>query len=164
MPRTPGAGLTHVEDTVDPTITDDADAAYEIGSLWTNTTTNIVFICTDAAVGAAVWQDIALTKARHDAARSLIHFISDGPVEGFISGAFRELLPASSPFPTSLIWWESAAKLKKIVEVTISYSGVNPDIIEWKMYDTDGSTVLITVTDTVSYSGVFETTRTRAIA
>jgi len=35
---------------------------------------------------------------------------------------------------------------------------------EWKMYDTDGSTVLATVTDTFSYSGIFSTGQTRTIA
>jgi hypothetical protein len=104
-----------------------------------------------------------LTKPQHDALRSLIHFINDGPAEGFVSGAFREILPAASPFPTSVIWWESAAKLQKIVELTITYTGINPTTEEWKMYDTDGTTVLVTVTDTVTYSGVFELSRTRAI-
>jgi hypothetical protein len=34
---------------------------------------------------------------------------------------------------------------------------------QWKVYDVDGSTVLATVTDSISYSGVFETSRTRTI-
>jgi hypothetical protein len=32
------------------------------------------------------------------------------------------------------------------------------------VYDTDGSTVLATVTDAITYGGVFETDRTRTIA
>lgn len=109
-----------------------------------------------------------LTKSQHDALRSLIHFIDDGPAEGFATGAYKETLPAGSPFPTSIIWWESSSKLKKIVEKTITRSGggatpVAPTPIVWEMYDTDGSTVLVTVTDTIAYSGVFETSRTRAI-
>jgi hypothetical protein len=71
-------------------------------------------------------------------------------------------------FPTSVIWWESSAKLKKIVEKTITRTGtgtnVAPTPIVWKIYDTDGSTVLVTVTDTITYNGVFETDRTRTIA
>ena len=105
-----------------------------------------------------------LSKGTHDALRSLIHFISEGPAEGFASGAYKETLPSADPFPTSIIWWESAAKTDKIVEKTITYTGVFPTTIEWKMYDTDGSTVLATVTDSISYSGPFETTRTRTIA
>jgi hypothetical protein len=104
-----------------------------------------------------------LTKSEHRTLRQLIHFIDDGPAEGFATGAFREVLPTGDPFPTSAIWWESSSKLKKIVEVTVTYSGPFPATEEWKMYDTDGSTVLATVTDTIVYSGPFESNRTRAI-
>lgn len=107
-----------------------------------------------------------LSKAQHDVLRSLIHFIDDGPADGFVSGAFKEVI--GGVFPTSLIWWESAAKLKKIVEKTITRSGggatkVKPTPIMWEVYDTDGSTVLVTVSDAITYSGVFESTRTRTI-
>jgi hypothetical protein len=104
-----------------------------------------------------------ITEAQHRVLRQLIHFIDDGPAEGFATGAYKEVLPAADPFPTSFIWWESSSKLKKIVELTVVYSGPFPVTEEWKMYDIDGSTVLATITDTVSYSGPFETSRTRAI-
>ena len=106
-----------------------------------------------------------ISEAQHRTIRQLIHFLEEGPAEGFASGAYKETLPAADPFPTSFIWWESAAKLKKIVEETVTYNA-NKTIAtdEWKVYDTDGSTVLATVTDTMSYSGIFETSRTRTIA
>jgi hypothetical protein len=104
-----------------------------------------------------------LSEAAHKALRHLIHFINEGPAEGFATGAYKEILPSANPFPTSVIWWESNSKLQKIVEKTITYTGSFPTTIEWEMYDTDGSTLLVTVTDTISYSGPFETTRTRAI-
>lgn len=104
-----------------------------------------------------------LTESAHRTLRQLIHFIDDGPAEGFPSGAYKETLPSASIFPTSVIWWESSSKLKKIVEKTITWTGVNASPIVWKMYDTDGSTVLATITDAISFSGVFETTRTRTI-
>jgi hypothetical protein len=110
-----------------------------------------------------------LTVTAHRALRQLIHFIDNGPAEGFASGAYREILPAADPFPTSIIWWESSSKLKKIVEKLITRSGggatnIAPTPIVWKVYDTDGSTVLATVSDAVSYSGPFETNRTRTIS
>jgi hypothetical protein len=105
-----------------------------------------------------------LSEAAHKALRHLIHFIDEGPAGGFASGAFKEILPSANPFPTSVIWWESSGKTQKIVEKTITYTTVFPTTIEWKMYDTDGTTVLVTVTDAISYSGAFETTRTRTIA
>lgn len=104
-----------------------------------------------------------LTEGEHKTVRQLIHFIEEGPAEGFASGAYKETLPSANPFPTSIIWWESSSKLKKIVERTITWTGANPTTDEWKIYDADGSTVLATVSDAISYSGPFETTRTRTI-
>ena len=103
--------------------------------------------------------------ASHRDLRNLIHFIDDGPALGFASGAFKETLPSADPFPTSETWWESAAKLEKIVQLTITRDAQKKPTTEvWQMYDTDGVTVLETVTDTIVYSGPFEATRTRAIA
>ena len=105
-----------------------------------------------------------VTEGTHKTLRQLIHFIDNGPAEGFLSGAYREILPAGNPFPTSVIWYEDSTKAKKIVERTKTYSGAFPQTIEWKVYDTDGTTVLATVTDTITYSGAFETSREREIA
>lgn len=106
-----------------------------------------------------------LTETQHRTVRQLIHFIDDGPAEGFASGAYREVLGGT--FPTQFIWWESSSKTKKIVEKTITRTGsgtlVMPTPIVWKIYDIDGSTVLCTVTDVISYSGIFETSRERTI-
>jgi hypothetical protein len=98
------------------------------------------------------------------ALHSLIHFINEGPADGFASGAYKEVLPSANPFPTSVIWWISVAKLKKIVEKTITYTGAFPTTIVWKSYADDGVTVLVTVSDSISYSGSFEITRTRTIS
>jgi hypothetical protein len=40
-----------------PTVTDDSDSFYAVGSSrWIDTTTQVEWLCTDATVGAAVWQ------------------------------------------------------------------------------------------------------------
>lgn len=105
-----------------------------------------------------------LSESQHRALRQLIHFIDDGPAEGFASGAYKETLPAANPFPTSFIWWTSAAKTNKIVELTVTYnSNKTPATEVWKVYDS-GGTLLATVTDTPTYSGVFEVSRTRTIS
>lgn len=102
-----------------------------------------------------------ISEATHKTLRQLIHFIDDGPAEGFASGAFREILPSGNPFPTSVIWWDSSSKTTKILELTITRdSGQKPTQEQWKMYDVSGS-VLVTLTDAITYSGVFETSRTR---
>lgn len=103
-----------------------------------------------------------ITEASHKVLRQLIHFINDGPAEGFASGAYKEV--TGGIFPTSIVWYESAVKAKKIVERLITWTGTNATTDQWKIYDTDGSTVLATVTDTIVYSGIFEVNRTRTIA
>lgn len=92
----------------------------------------------------------------------------DGPITSALSGAYRETLPAGDPFPTSVIWWETASKLKKLVEKTITRSGggatvVKPTPIVWKIFEPDGTTVRLTVSDAITYTAVFETSRTRTI-
>jgi len=44
--------------TTNPTVNDDSDDGYEVGSLWVNTSTGSVYICVDATVGAAVWTNL----------------------------------------------------------------------------------------------------------
>jgi hypothetical protein len=94
-----------------------------------------------------------LSTAQHKALLDLVHFI-EGPADGWASGTFEEILPAGDPFPTSDIWYEDNTKAKKIVENTTTYNAnktINVDT--WKIYDTDGTTVLITLLDTYVYSG-----------
>lgn len=115
-------------------------------------------------LGIGITASSGIAAEDHKALRQLIHFIDDGPAEGFVSGAYREIIPSGDPFPTSIIWYEAPDKLKKIVEKTIVYNtNKTPSTITWRIYDTDGSTVLATVSDSISYSGVFETSRTRTI-
>lgn len=105
-----------------------------------------------------------LTNQKHKTLRDLIHFIDQGPGDGFDSGAFKETLPNNVPFPTSIIWYLDVAKTKKLVEKFITYTNnVFPSIIQWNMYDYDGVTLIHTVTDNISYTTAFESTRTRTI-
>jgi hypothetical protein len=108
--------------------------------------------------------DSTITADRdgHSALRQLIHLADEGgPFEGFASGTYCET--TGTVFPTAVVWWESSAKLKKIVENTATYNN-NGTIatLTWKSYDGDG-VLKASFTDTISYSGVFETSRTRTI-
>jgi hypothetical protein len=104
-----------------------------------------------------------LTITAHRIVRHGIHFIKDGPADGFASGAYKETT-YSGIKATAEVWWESGSKLKKIVSLDTTWTGIKKTTEVWKVYDTDGSTVLATVTDTITYSGLKETSRTRAIA
>jgi hypothetical protein len=102
-----------------------------------------------------------VTEASHKALRDLIHF-AEGPADGFASGAFEEILPTADPFPTSAIWYTDSGKTSKIVSLEVTYNAnktINTET--WKMYDTDGSTVLVTMVDTHVYSGIFLSNTTR---
>jgi hypothetical protein len=104
-----------------------------------------------------------LTESAHRALRQLVHLAMEGgPWEGFASGAHRVI--TGGVFPTLVTWYEASDLVDKIVDLTITYNpNKTPATEQWRVYDVDGSTVLATVTDTIAYSGIAETTRTRVI-
>lgn len=100
-----------------------------------------------------------ITSLNHEAIRQLIHFIEDGPTTG--STLRRET--TGSVFPTAIVWYHTVGVTEvKLVEKLITWTGANPTTIAWKLYD-DSETLLVTITDTISYTEVFETGRTRVI-
>jgi hypothetical protein len=106
-----------------------------------------------------------ITTSEHETLRQLIHFIDEGPGDGFASGAYKEVLPSGNPFPTSIIWYLDSGKTKKLVEKLIIYDIHKfPFMITWNMYNTDGVTIVHTITDTITYNAAFESTRTRTIS
>ena len=102
-----------------------------------------------------------LDPGTHEALRQLIHFIDEGPANGFASGAYKEI--TGTLYPTAIVWYDSAAPgHKKIVEKLITWTDVLPTTIVWNMYNAAG-VLLATVTDIITYAGVYETHRTRLI-
>lgn len=105
-----------------------------------------------------------ITPQEHATLRQLIHFIDEGPGDGFASGAYKEILPSGNPFPNSITWYLDTLKSKKLVEKFVAYNGSKfPTTITWNMYDTDGVTIIHTVIDNITYNTAFESTRTRII-
>ena len=106
-----------------------------------------------------------ITPTEHETLRQLIHFIDEGPADGFASGAYKVVLPTGNPFPTYTAWYLDTTMNFKLVEKFITYNSTHlPITIQWNMYDTDGVTVVHTVIDSITYSGPFESTRTRSIS
>lgn len=96
--------------------------------------------------------------------RRLLFYINEGPAEGY-TGSYKEI--SGSVFPDSVTWYTDSGKTKKIVEKTLSYAvsgNIRPTPIVWNLYDEDGSTVLIKVTDDILYDGAFEVSRERDIS
>lgn len=151
-----------------PTSSNDDSQGYEIGSRWVDTASQAEYVAVSVSTGAAIWLlttaggSSGISAEQHQALRQLIHFVDNGPANGFASGAYR--VTTGTVFPSAIVWWETSSMIKKIVEKLITYVGAFPSVIQWKMYDTDGSTVLASLTDTITYSGPFETSRTRTIA
>jgi hypothetical protein len=102
-----------------------------------------------------------LTADQHKALHQLIHFIGDGPADGFTSGAFREMT-WSGINPTDVIWYTDSGKTQKIVERNLTWTGINLTTDAWKMYN-DSGTLIVTVSDSITYSGILEDDRTRTI-
>jgi len=111
------------------------------------------------------WDEVTgtgMSETQHKTLRQLIHFIDNGPAEGFASGAYRET--TGTVFPSAIVWYDKVGVgKKKIVSKEISWSGAFPTTITWKVYDASEA-LLATVTDTLAYSGPFETSRTRTIS
>ena len=96
------------------------------------------------------------------ATRRLIDFIG-APAEGWPSGMVRVI--TGGVFPSALTWWKDVTQTVKVVEALYTRDGLQrATTIQWKIYDVNGTTVLATVTDTVTYTGATETSRSRAIA
>lgn len=53
--------LRKINATTAPTVNDDAGDGYSVGSIWTDTTNDKSYICSDSTVGAAVWQQFSGT-------------------------------------------------------------------------------------------------------
>jgi hypothetical protein len=98
----------------------------------------------------------------HQTLRELVHLDdADGPrgqywASGLVSDTHN------SPFPTASIWWTNSARTQKVVECLVTRNSRRlPVTIQWKAYGVDGLTVVESYTDTITYSGVFEISRTR---
>ena len=107
-----------------------------------------------------------LSETQHKTVRQLIHFVeTNSPGGGFGAGPYiSEVLPVGNPFPTSETWYTDSGKTLKICCWEATYN-VNKTFAteKWAVYKSDGTNLAADATDTVSYSGIFETGRSRAI-
>lgn len=102
-----------------------------------------------------------ISSESHARLRQFIHFAGyDGPFEGF-SGAVKDT--DTGIFSSGSIWYTDSSREKKIIDKSITRSGILPTEITWNLYDSDGVTVTKVATDEVTYSGMFEQSRTRTI-
>ena len=62
------AGINNVTATSAPTNTDDSGSSYAVGSIWVNVTTDTAYVCVDATVANAVWNQMSLNSSLDDIA------------------------------------------------------------------------------------------------
>lgn len=100
----------------------------------------------------------------HQGLRQLIHLAEEGgPWEGF-SSVIRDVGPSGSPFPTASIWWTDSSRQFKIVEkLIVRNPNKTPSTIQWKVYASGSTSPIVSMTDAITYVGIFETSRTRTI-
>lgn len=80
-------------------------------------------------------------------------------------GLYREI--SGGVLPTNIAWYTDATKTIKLVEKAYTYAGsipVLPSSVALRVYDgTVANTLKRTITDSITYTRVFETSRTRTI-
>jgi hypothetical protein len=84
-----------------------------------------------------------ITEPQHKALDTLVHDLAEDN--------YTELTYTGQDL-TSVIVWETAAKLKKIREATLSYTGDDLTQVIEKQYDAAGTTVVEEITSTLAYS------------
>jgi hypothetical protein len=100
-----------------------------------------------------------ISAAQHKSLRDIIHFIDEGPGDGFPSGTYKEIL--GGLYPTSVTWYDSSAPgKKKILEKIYTWTGATASPIVWNIYDA-AEVLLLALTDTITYSGILEISRIR---
>jgi hypothetical protein len=110
-----------------------------------------------------------LTPDQHKALRQLIHFLDDGPGAGFAAGPYyKEITFTNLVFPIDITWYEDSGKTKMIFKKEIVRSGgaatlVAPTPIRYYVYKSDGTSWAARAVDTITYSGVIEQHRSRAV-
>ena len=98
--------------------------------------------------------------------RALILLAESGPYEGYLGTLVHECVMHKNVFPSASIWYTDVSKTAKIIEQELVYatpSAFLPSQTIYRVYENDGSTVKATVLDVITYSGIFETSRTRTV-
>lgn len=93
--------------------------------------------------------------------RLLQKFMTGKPGEGWASGLYREY--TGSPWRTAQTWWTNSSKTTKIYEALYTRNSRHQaTTIVHNLYASDGTTLVSTITETVTYTGPEENTRTYA--
>lgn len=158
---------SNVTSSVAPTAFDGYNKGYEPGSVWITTSSQQAYMLVDPTSGSSVWKNVTsassgITDTDHKTLRQLIHFINEGPGDGFYSNPFREIV--GGLFPSRVTWWSDSGKTIRLFQTEVTRSGIYPVTQSYKMYASNGVTLLAVATDVIAYNGAFEVARSRSFA
>ena len=93
------AGIHKTNGTTAPTVNEDSNDSYAVGSVWIDTTNDIAYVCVDASVGAAVWvrhqvydAELAALAGLTSAADKGIQFTGSGTAGTYDLTAFAKTI------------------------------------------------------------------------
>jgi len=112
------------------------------------------------AIQTKVGETLSLDNESIDYLNKLLIILSGNHPKG----TYKEI--TTIPFPSKVTYYTDSGKTIKLVEKTIIRdTQQKPTTIIYRLYnETTSNTIVRTITETIMYSGVFETSRTRTIS
>lgn len=129
--------VTHVRSTTDPTVNEDRNDGFKVGTIWINTSTGGTYILSDETPGAAVWQSFATSSNQ---TKYLFMDINGGVnnsvTVGTVATGFSAVLQYDAGGTSNTGWsfpvpddWVSGTNI--VVEVFWTPSNTNTGNVEW---------------------------------
>jgi len=100
-----GAGAT-----VPPSVTDDINSGYQLGSVWIDSATDTVYVCVDSAAGAAIWLQTNNVPSQDNLTATVDPSATDDSAAGYAVGSMWINTAANTTFicvdstATTAIW------------------------------------------------------------
>lgn len=130
--------------TAAPTVGDDSEDGYEVGSLWVDTTNNAVYICLNASIGAAVWRGFGWMPVSSTTISSSTDYVEFEVEAGFEYRVRGYGITHSEGAGAALAWQTREAAAWVTGTTAYQYGGHTYDQTTWT---SDTSDALAEVTD-----------------
>ncbi len=124
------AGINKIDATTAPTINDDSNDGYVVGSDWVDVTNDVYYICLDATVGAAVWRrfqpydtDLVAIAGLTSAADKGIQFTGAGTAGTYDLTTFAKTILDDAN--------EAAFKATVNLEIGTDVQEYDPNLTDW---------------------------------